>query len=205
MIFSEIAQRLQEKFGGKILEVSSAPRFEFVKVDRLAIVEVGRFLRDDPGFKFDALMCLSGVDYPQELAVVYHLHSMAHKHKIALKVFVPKERPEVETVESVWRAANWHERECFDLLGVHFLGHSDLRRILLPDDWVGHPLRKDYKEPESYHGIPAKAPHDVQNKVRARVAVEEAEYKKKMAQEAAKKAQAQPPSPPPNTQVSNGS
>lgn len=188
MNFSEISQKLKERFGDKVLEVNEDKRYEYVKVDSSAIVEVMRYLRADPQLKFRSLMCLSGVDYPEELAVVYHLHSIDLRHKVTIKAFVPKTSPELPTVEGVWRAANWHERECYDLLGVIFKGHSDLRRILLPDDWVGYPLRKDYKEAESYHGIPTRAPHDVQNQVRKVVAVREAEYKRKIAEERARQA-----------------
>jgi NADH-quinone oxidoreductase subunit C len=96
---------------------------------------------------------LSGVDLKGRLAVVYQLFSMVKKHKITLKVEVPTDAPNVQSVESIWKTANWHEREAYDLYGITFIGHPDLRRILLPYDWEGHPLRKDYQVPEYYNGM----------------------------------------------------
>src|SRR5262249_26257934 len=114
----------------------------------------GLFLRDDPAMQFDFMMCLSGVDYTKGmLGVVYHLTSMQHRHKITLKVDVPADNPVLPSVTPVWGSANWHEREAFDMFGLKFTGHPDLRRILLPDDWDGYPLRKDYKVPEFYQGM----------------------------------------------------
>ena len=112
------------------------------------------FLRDDNEMQFDYLSCLSGVDYNNgKLGIVYHLFSMVHKHKIVLKTLCTKDHPHIQSVSEVWGTANWHEREVFDLFGITIDGHPDLRRILLPDDWVGNPLRKDYKVQEFYHGI----------------------------------------------------
>ena len=85
--------------------------------------------------------------------MVYHLYSLVHRHGLVLKAETDRDAPTIATVESVWKAATWLEREIYDLFGVNFAGHSDLRRILLPDDWVGHPLRKDYQEAGGYHGI----------------------------------------------------
>jgi NADH-quinone oxidoreductase subunit C len=98
---------------------------------------------------------VTGLDLPKDnkLQVVYHLYSYSKRHQIVLKVDLPREAASVSTVEGVWKAANWLEREVFDLFGVIFDGHSDLRRIMLPEDWVGHPLRKDYVEQEEYDGI----------------------------------------------------
>jgi NADH-quinone oxidoreductase subunit C len=94
--------------------------------------------------------------------VVYHVYSYEKKHRIVLKCFLDRADPVLPTVQEVWRAANWQERECFDLLGVLFDGHPDLRRLLLPDDWEGHPLRKDYTEPDHYHGIPTVRPNPIE-------------------------------------------
>ena len=102
----------------------------------------------------------SAVDYPKadppRIEVVYHVWSYRHLHGFVLKVHLPREDPRVPTVEGTWGVANWHEREAYDLLGVVFEGHSDLRRILLPDDWSGHPLRKDWVDPEFYNGLHVK-------------------------------------------------
>ena len=122
------------------------------------------FLRDHKETYFDFLSCISAVDDGPEsgsFAVVYHLASIPHKHQLTLKVLLKSSRqlddlPVVPTVSEVWRTADWHEREAFDLMGIYFEGHPDLRRILLPEDWEGYPLRKDYEEAEVYHGIAIK-------------------------------------------------
>jgi NADH-quinone oxidoreductase subunit C len=87
------------------------------------------------------------------LGVVYHLYSLPKRHKVTLKVIIPKDTPNVKTVSGVWATADWHEREAYDMIGIIFDGHKYLRRILLDDDWVGHPLRKDFEVPEFYHGM----------------------------------------------------
>jgi len=123
-------------------------------VAREGIKDVCLQLRDDEKLRFDTLMCLSGVDGGDgTLQSVYHLHSMPLGHKLTVKVIVQADDPHVPTVEKVWRIADWHERESFDLIGIIYDGHRDLRRILLPYDWEGHPLRKDYEVPEFYNGM----------------------------------------------------
>ena len=126
-----------------------------LRVDPQAVVEVCRCLRDEPDLKFETLSDLTGLDLPKEnkIQVVYHIYSYSHRHQIVLKVDLPRENPQLSTMEGVWKVANWLEREAFDLFGIVFEGHTDLRRILLPEDWVGHPLRKDYVEQEEYDGI----------------------------------------------------
>ena len=116
-------------------------------VPREHIRRVCEFLRSDPELQFTFLSDLSGVDrFPVEprFEVNYHLVSLERRERVRLKVRVGGDDPRVETVTSVWPTAGWHERETFDLFGVRFEGHSDLRRILLPENWEGHPLRKDY-------------------------------------------------------------
>jgi NADH-quinone oxidoreductase subunit C len=151
----EIHDRLLEKFGdtvvGEVQLEGCDPPAIYAAAGKIA--EVLQFLRDDEALAFDSLMSLSGVDFDDRIEVVYHLHSMEKRHKIAVKTKLDRERPRVPTVESLHPVANFHEREAFDLLGIVFEGHSDLRRILLPDDWPGHPLRKDYTYPDEYHGI----------------------------------------------------
>ena len=147
--------RLEKKFPGKVSGFQGDVFDPNLHVDPQAIVEVCRYLRDDPELKFEVLSDLTGVDLPKEnkIQVVYHLYSYSHRHQVVLKAGLPRENPRLPTMEGVWKAANWMEREVFDLFGVVFDGHSDLRRILLPEDWVGHPLRKDYVEQEEYDGI----------------------------------------------------
>ncbi|MDE2889611.1 MAG: NADH-quinone oxidoreductase subunit C [Gemmatimonadota bacterium] len=148
----QIFEKLKEQFGDRVLELTENVD-PFIRVSADAIAEIGRFLRDDEAMRFESLMCLSGVDYPEHLSLVYHLFSSTHRHKITLKAELGRENPRLPTVEGVWRVANWHERETYDMFGVVFEGHSDLRRILCPDDWEGWPLRKDYQVQEYYRGI----------------------------------------------------
>ena len=149
----QILERVKSKFGDRVLELSEKKPDPFVVLDPKAIVEVGRFMKEDPELAMDCLSNESGVDYKDRIEVVYHLFSYPQRHGAVLKVKLPRENPAVETLEGVWKSANWMEREIFDLLGVNFEGHSDMRRILMPEDWIGHPLRKDFVEPAEYHGI----------------------------------------------------
>ena len=117
-----------------------------VRIYKDRIVEACFFLRDTPELEFDFLTDLTAVDYPvrpQRFDVVYHLYSMTRNHRLRLKAGVMEDET-IATVVPVWKAANWEERECFDMFGIVFSGHPDLRRILLPEDWEGYPLRKDY-------------------------------------------------------------
>jgi len=150
-----IYQRLKARVEAGVGDCNLTAKDPFIIVEPSAIVGVCRFLRDDPELRFDCLSNESGVDYKAKgvIEVVYHLYSYPYRHAIALKAEVPRDNPVMPTVEHVWKAANWMEREIFDLLGVTFTGHSDLRRLLMPEDWIGHPLRKDFVEPEEYHGI----------------------------------------------------
>ena len=151
----EIYSRLERQFPGKVSGFQDEVFDPCLHVERQSIVEVCRYLRNDPELRFEVLSDLTALDLPKEnkLQVVYHLYSYSMRHQIVLKVDLPREEPNVSTMEGVWKAANWFEREVFDLFGVIFEGHSDLRRIMLPEDWVGHPLRKDYVEQEEYDGI----------------------------------------------------
>jgi len=155
MTFADIAKRLQDSFGDAVLEAKSEGVPEaFIRVAPGKIGEIARFLHDDPDLRFDYLMCLSGVDNGKEtLGVVYHLYAMTHRHRLALKAEVPASEPKLRTVSDLWPTANWHEREAWDMFGIVFEGHPDLRRILLPEDYPGHPLRKDFKVPEFYNGM----------------------------------------------------
>ncbi|MEX0680039.1 MAG: NADH-quinone oxidoreductase subunit C [Balneolales bacterium] len=152
----ELYKILSEQFGEEAFEL-----VEDVKVAPWIIVapeklqQTAGFLRDEPGLRFDSLMCLSGVHYDNDnlLGVTYHLCSTTEKHKLTLKVILPSEHAHVPSIEQVWKTANWHEREAFDMFGIHFDEHPDLRRILCPDDWEGYPLRKDYQVQEFYRGM----------------------------------------------------
>lgn len=113
-------------------------------IDRENLVAVSRFLRDQLGF--DLLVCISGVDMLDHLETVYHLRSIGRNQLLQLKVRIDHEKPEVDSVVSVWPTANWLERETYDLFGIHFTGHPDLRRMLLDDDFEGHPLLKNFHQ-----------------------------------------------------------
>lgn len=104
-------------------------------------------LRTTSGLDFDYLFCLTCVDWKTHLTMVFHLSSTLHRHSIVVKSILDRTNPEIETVCDIWRTAELLEREVFDLFGVGFLNHPDLRRLLLTDDWVGYPLRKDYDDP----------------------------------------------------------
>jgi NADH-quinone oxidoreductase subunit C len=136
------------------------PRDAFFRADPRRIAEVMRQLRDDPALRFDFLQNLTAVDWIKRdvIEVVYHLFSYSHRHSACVKVDLPRAAPSLPTVSTVWPTANWLEREQYDLLGVIFEGHPDLRRLLMPDDWVGHPMRKDFREPKSYRGMPTSRP-----------------------------------------------
>jgi NADH-quinone oxidoreductase subunit C len=149
----KIYERVKDRFPVKVLEVSERKPDPFAVVAAEAIVPIGSFLYRDPETAMDCLNNESGVDYKDHIEVVYHLFSYKYRHGCVLKVKLPRDNPAVATVEGIWRAADWMEREIFDLLGVTFEGHSDLRRILMPEDWPGYPLRKDFVEPLEYHGI----------------------------------------------------
>jgi NADH-quinone oxidoreductase subunit C len=174
MTAAEIVALLEENFGTTVTAKNAEALDPFVTVEPAKLVEVCTFLRDDPRLKFEMLNDISGVDYLEpdpkkaakagfepHLEVVYHLSSFSFPgRRFTVKVVLPRwkgdkvgELPEVPTLCGVWKTADWQEREVYDLVGVRFIGHPNLVRILLGDDWVGHPLRKDYEFPLEYHGI----------------------------------------------------
>ncbi len=117
--------------------------------------EIAQYLRDNPDFLFDSLQCVTGYDFGEneDLEVRYNLHSMTHNHAIEIRIKTDRNNPKVPSVEKVWRIGDWFERETYDMYGIVFEGHSNLTRILCPEDWEGWPLRKDYEVQETYHGI----------------------------------------------------
>ena len=152
---ASIHARLRERFGDAVGDLTGSGRTVGATVEPARIAEVAAWLRREPALLFDCLSTLAGVDYPKRsvIQVVYVLYSYRLRHWLTLRVDAPRDDPRVPTVTGVWSAADWQEREAFDLLGVQFEGHPDLRRILMPEDWPGHPLRKDFVEPQEYHGI----------------------------------------------------
>lgn len=173
MTAQEIHQQLVEKFAAKIIGVDPEALDPSIEVAADSIVEIATYLRDAAELRFDGLNNLTAVDYLEpdpkkaakfahepHLEIVYHLYSYDHKHFLTLKVKLPRwqndkegQLPKIGSVSGVWGIADWHEREAYDLMGIEFTGHPNLRRILCPEDWVGHALRKDYDFPLEYHGV----------------------------------------------------
>jgi NADH-quinone oxidoreductase subunit C len=152
---ASIHERLKGRFGERVISAETEVMDPFVVVDPGGLREICLYLRDGDDLRFGVLSNQSGVNYKDDghIEVVYHLYSYEHRHYAILKARTPRDAAEIPSVENVWKSANWMEREIYDLLGVHFTDHSDLRRLLMPEDWIGHPLRKDFVEPEEYHGI----------------------------------------------------
>ncbi|BDD02715.1 NADH-quinone oxidoreductase subunit C [Aureibacter tunicatorum] len=150
---------IKETFGDdKIIDISENSHPICIEIHEEFLIELCDFLYRDERTYFDSLSSLTGLDNgPKEnsLEVIYNLYSIPFDIHLMIKVKLDRdiEKPTVQTVSHIWKTALWHEREAFDLLGIYFEGHPDLRRILLPNDWEGHPLRKDYEHQEKYHGI----------------------------------------------------
>lgn len=153
----QIAQKLADRFGSAILASFPADKHPRIHVAGDSWRAVAEYLYHDPELAFDWLADLAAVDYPasNQLAIVCDFRSTRHEHWFAVKVMIDRADAKLPTVSDLWPTANWHEREAYDLMGITFTQHPDHRRILLPEDWVGHPLRKDYVAPSEYHGIPA--------------------------------------------------
>jgi NADH-quinone oxidoreductase subunit C len=147
-IFDSLRERLPEA----VREFRAQTKDPYIVIEPAHVRSVLMLLRDDPALRFEMLLLVSGVDWRDRFEVVYHLTSLTHGHRIALKATLPHDDPHMASAAAIYPTANWHERETYDLMGIVFDGHPDLRRIFLPDDWEGHPLRKDYVFPESYHG-----------------------------------------------------
>lgn len=151
---TEIAEKIKETFPDDVVEITNFRDQVSVIVKKDRILKICRYLHDEPALCFDHLQDLCGVDYhgkkEPRFEVVYNLYSVRYRHKTRVRAQVTADDPSIKTVTSIWAGADWHERECFDMFGIVFKEHPDLRRILLPEDWEGHPLRKDYplKGPE---------------------------------------------------------
>ena len=150
MTFKEISDIIKDKFSGVEVNVEE----EWIKVADKDWLEVALFIKEGDNLLFDFLSCLSSIDTEEQgFYVAYNLTSMPLKHHLEIRVFVGSDM-QLKSVSDLWKTANWHEREAYDLMGISFEGHPDMRRILLPSDWNGHPLQKKYKEPDYYHGMP---------------------------------------------------
>jgi NADH/F420H2 dehydrogenase subunit C len=141
------------KFPGGI-QISEGKQFPEIQVEPASLLNFAKFLKTDKDLNFDFLVSLSGVDYSDKLAVVYHITSSAHKQMIVVKVTTTdRSNPAFDSLTEVWATAEFHEREVFDLFGIKFNNHPDLRRLFLDDDWQGYPLRKDYVDDINIIGL----------------------------------------------------
>ena len=153
---SQIYDRIKKKFPNVPIETPDVHGEPFAVVPPEHLVAICTFLRDDPELQLNYPSCQCGTDDRTNLWSVYHLYSLARNHRAVVKVKCSRDNPVVPTLTGVWAGMNWHERETYDLYGIRYEGHPDLRRILLPEDWTGHPMRKDYTFPDEYQGIPLK-------------------------------------------------
>jgi NADH-quinone oxidoreductase subunit C len=184
MTEQDIHQRLLAEFEEAILGFDGGGKQPAIAVEPLRLREVALYLRDQEDLAFNRCLVISGVDWDGfdesgkgkhreinryeedgtvdpvqeaatgDLGVVYFLESARHGHRVKLSVRLPRENPLVDSLAGVWTTAEWGERETYDFYGIDFVGHPDQRRILLPEDWVGWPLRKDYQMPSRYHDVP---------------------------------------------------
>ena len=146
-----IKEVAESKFPGSIINENIE---DFLLVDPSLWYDLAVLLKTGSSFLFDSLQCQTGFDIGKNiLEARYNLHSMTKNHYIEIRIQVPVEKPQIPSVETIWRIADWFERETYDMFGIEFLKHRDLRRILLPEDWEGWPLRKNYEVQETYHGI----------------------------------------------------
>lgn len=144
---SQLLSKIQEKYPDN--DVYDDPSNEqSIVIDKEMVPGVFAWLRDDPEMAFDYLEFETAVDRPPDhLDMIYYIFSYQHRHRLGLKVQLPRTHPQVDSLAHLWTNADWNEREVYDLYGVHFTGHPDLRRLMMPEDWEGHPLRKDYMHP----------------------------------------------------------
>ena len=142
-----ILEQLKNRFGDAVLEVNEFRDELTVVVPKERIVDICRFLKEDPQLQFDFLADVCGIDMytpSKRFGVIYNLYSLKNRNRIRLKLFTEEEDPKVPTMTGVFGTANWHERETFDMFGIVFEGHPDLRRVYMPDDFEHYPLRKDF-------------------------------------------------------------
>lgn len=169
-----ICSLLQSEFGEAIVDTALEGAHPYAQVSPERWLDVAGFLRDDPRLGFNMLRSISSLDLIEDgkLACVYDLmhvptgqptELITQTREFAVRVVTDREKPVIPSVAHIWPTANWHEREAYDLMGIEFSNHPDLRRILCPNDWVGHPLRKDYEFPLEYHGIPATTEYELTN------------------------------------------
>ena len=154
MTSEQIKNRLSDQFKSSIIKNENLAEHQ-VEIKGEDWFDVATFMKNDPKLSFDQLECITGIDTGEDgpLQTHYNLHSMEYRHKIEAVISHDRKDPKVASIEQLWRIGDWFERETYDMYGIIFDGHRDLRRMLLPEDWEGYPLRKDYEEQETYHGI----------------------------------------------------
>ena len=152
MEFSKIKELLSTNFSDKF---SFNEDVDIIFVHPSNWLEIATFLKNDKALDFNFLMCISGYDKGdgKTYGVAYNFYSISHSHYLEVRIEV-EDGVKVPSISSLWSAADWHEREAYDMIGVVFENHPNLKRMLLDDDWEGHPFRKEYKEPDYYHGVP---------------------------------------------------
>lgn len=160
MTFKEIIAHSVTNFSQDLfLQINDNSNMPIAIIDSKKLEEYCLFLLKNKELYFDFLECITAIDNGLEkntMEIVYNFYSIVYNHKIAIKVVIDRNNPIIDSLSLLWRTANWHEREIFDLFGIHFANHPDLRRILNPEDWQGFPLRKDYVVQDMYHDIKVK-------------------------------------------------
>ena len=147
----KIGKLIQEKFPDSL---SDDLNEEFIGLKREKWIEIAEYIKSNSDIYIDSLQCITGIDLGDNiLQSRYNFHSMRHGTLIEIRISVTRDSPNIPSIEKIWRIGDWFERETYDMYGIIFDGHRDLRRMLLPEDWEGYPLRKDYEEQETYHGI----------------------------------------------------
>ncbi len=170
----EICKLLKAEFGEAIVETVVEGAHPYATVTTEKLPELAMFLRDDPRLAFNFLRSITSLDLPDQgkIACIYDMNHMpldspteliTETYEFAVRVLTDRDKPVLPSIAHVWPTANWHEREAYDLMGIDFSGHPDLTRILCPDDWEGHPLRKDYEQPLEYQGIPGTTEYQLTN------------------------------------------
>ncbi len=150
----EFFDRLKAEEVPGVIEIIEGPADSSIVVEAERLAEVVEFLRDDPECLLDQLSLVSGTQYDDRFECVYHLLSVVLKHSIVIKVRLDADNPSAPSLAGIHPAADWHERETYDLVGIRFEGHPNLKRIYLPEGWEGHPLRRDYEFPAEFEGVP---------------------------------------------------
>tara|TARA_A100001015_G_scaffold241203_1_gene275217 strand:- start:16 stop:879 length:864 start_codon:yes stop_codon:yes gene_type:complete len=147
----KIGKLIQQKFPDSL---SDDLNEQFIGLKREKWIEIAEYIKSNSNIYIDSLQCITGIDLGDNiLQSRYNFHSMRHGTLIEIRISVTRDSPNIPSIEKIWRIGDWFERETYDMYGIIFDGHRDLRRMLLPEDWEGYPLRKDYKEQETYHGI----------------------------------------------------